>query len=81
MGKTETGQPFYLGAAERLMLVQRGSAVSNGEELGHVTSPTWPVEFGDGVPFVQAVLKLGTLLIPYEEELECAIPSVPGGVL
>jgi len=70
VGKTETGQPFYNGATERLMLVQRGSAVSNAKELGHVTSPTWPVEFGDSVSSVQAVLKLGTLFIPYEEELE-----------
>jgi hypothetical protein len=41
----------------------------NGEDLGDVSSPTWPVEFGDAVPFVQPVIKLGTLYIPYEQEM------------
>jgi hypothetical protein len=69
LGKTETGQPFYNGAADRLFNVIQGSATLNGEELGEVSSPTWPVEFGDAVPFVQPVIKLGTLYIPYEEEM------------
>jgi hypothetical protein len=68
-GKTETGQPFYNGSADRLMLVKTGSAMMNGEDLGHVSSPTWPVEFGDAIPYVQPVIKLGTLYIPYAEEM------------
>jgi hypothetical protein len=69
LGKTETGQPYYNGAAERLFHVMKGSATLNGKDLGEVSSPTWPVEFGDGVPFVQPVIKLGTLYIPYEKEM------------
>ena len=68
-GKTETGQPFYNGAADRLLQVIKGSATLNGEDLGDVSSPTWPVGFGDAVPFVQPVIKLGTLYIPYEKEM------------
>ena len=67
VGKTETGQPFYHGASDRVMLVKKGFATMNGKDLGHVSGPTWPVEFGDGVPFVQPVIKQGTLYIPYEE--------------
>ena len=69
LGKTETGQPYYTGAADRLMLVKKGSATMNGNDLGDVSSPTWPVEFGDAIPSVQPVIKLGTLYIPYEEEM------------
>jgi hypothetical protein len=69
VGKTETGQPYYVGEADRLMLVDRGSATMNGVDLGEVSSPTWPLEFGDGVPYVRPVLKLGTLYIPYEDEM------------
>jgi hypothetical protein len=68
-GKTETGQPYYNGAVDRLMLVKKGSATMNGKELGNVSSPTWPIEFGDTCPSVQPVIKLGTLYIPYEEEM------------
>lgn len=68
-GKTETGQPFYNGSVDRLMLVKKGSAMMNGEDLGHVSSPTWPVEFGDAIQYVQPVIKLGTLYIPYAEEM------------
>ena len=68
-GKTETGQPYYNGAADKLMLVKKGSATMNGKDLGDVSSPTWPVGFGDAIPFVQPVMKLGTLYIPYEEEM------------
>jgi hypothetical protein len=67
VGKTETGQPFYHGAADRVMLVKKGSATMNGKDLGHVSSPTWPVEFGDAVPFFRPAIKLGTLYIPYEK--------------
>ena len=66
-GKTETGQPFYHGASDRVMLVKNGSATLNDEDLGNVSSPTWPVEFGDAIPSVQPALKLGTLYIPYEK--------------
>ena len=69
VGKTETGQSFYHGASERVMLVKKGSAAMNGKDLGEVSSPTWPLEFGDAIPFAQAVIKLGTLYIPYEEEM------------
>jgi hypothetical protein len=66
-GKTETGQPYYAASADRLMLVKQGSATMNGEDLGEVSSPTWPIEFGDAIPTVQPVIKLGTLYLPYEE--------------
>lgn len=66
VGKTETGQPFYHGASDRVMLVKKAFATMNGKDLGHVSGPTWPVEFGDAVPFIQPVIKLGTLYIPYE---------------
>ena len=68
-GKTETGKPFYNGSAERLMLVEKGSAMMDGKDLGEVSKPTWPVEFGDAIPYVQPVIKLGTLYIPFTEEL------------
>jgi len=66
VGKTETGQPFYHGEAERLFQVKDGSMSLNGDDLGTVTNPTWPVEFGDATPFFNPVLKLGTLYIPFE---------------
>lgn len=69
VGKTETDQPFYNSSSERLFHVMKGSATLNGEDLGEVSSPTWPVEFGDAVPFVQSVIRLGTLYIPYEGEM------------
>jgi hypothetical protein len=69
LGKTETGQTFYHGASDRVMLVKKGSAAMDGKDLGEVSSPAWPVEFGDAIPFVQPVIKLGTLYIPYEEEM------------
>jgi hypothetical protein len=68
-GKTETGQPFYNGAADRLMLIRTGSATMNGRDLGNVSKPTWPIEFGDATPSVQAVMKLGTLYIPFNDEM------------
>jgi len=68
-GKTETGQPYFTGSADRLMLVKKGFATMNGKNLGEVSSPTWPIEFGDAIPSVQPVIKLGTLYIPYEEEM------------
>jgi hypothetical protein len=69
VGITETGQPFYVGSADRLMIIKKGSATMNGKSLGEVSSPTWPVEFGDGIPYVQPVIKLGTLYIPFSEEM------------
>ncbi len=65
LGRTETGQPFYHGETEHLYLVTAGSAVLNGRDLGSFSVPTWPLYFGDAVPFTQAVLKIGTLYIPY----------------
>lgn len=69
LGATETGQPFYHGAADKVMRVEGGCATMNGEDLGVVSRPTWPVTFGDAVPFVQPVVKLGTLYIPFEKEM------------
>jgi hypothetical protein len=68
-GNTETGQPFYHGDTEKLFPAQGGSLSVNGENLGTITSPTWPVEFGDAVPYVKPVLKLGTLFIPFERDM------------
>jgi hypothetical protein len=68
-GKTETGQPFYNGATDRLMLIKEGSATMSGRDLGNVSRPTWPLEFGDAIPPVQSVIKLGTLYMPYDEEM------------
>jgi len=68
-GKTETGQPFFTGSADRLMIVKKGFATMDGKDLGEVSSPTWPIEFGDAGPSIQPVIKLGTLYIPYEEEM------------
>lgn len=66
LGNTETDQPFYHGETEKLYLVQGGTAVLNGQDLGSFTIATWPLAFGDAVPFKQPVLKLGTLYIPFE---------------
>jgi hypothetical protein len=69
VGKTETGQPFYHGETERLFQVIGGSISLNGEDIGTFTSPTWSIEFGDAVPFVKPVIKLGTLYIPFEQDM------------
>jgi hypothetical protein len=69
LGRTETGQPFYTGAADRLMLIKEGSATMNGRDLGDVSSPTWPVKFGDVIPPVQPVIRLGTLYLHFGEEI------------
>lgn len=41
----------------------------NGENIGTFTHPTWRVEFGDAVPYFNPVLKLGTLFIPFEQDM------------
>ena len=69
VGKTETGQPFYHGDTERLLQVVGGSASLNDEDLGTVTNPTWPIKFGDAIPFFKPVVKLGTLYIPFEHDM------------
>jgi hypothetical protein len=69
LGKTETGQPFYHGDAERLFQVLSGSVSLNGEDLGTFTNPTWSIEFGDAVPYFIPVVKLGTLYIPFEQDM------------
>ena len=69
LGKTETGQSFYHGETERLFRVVGGSVSLNGEDLGAITSPTWPIEFGDAVPFFNPVIKFGTLYIPFEQDM------------
>jgi hypothetical protein len=51
------------------MLVKKGSAMVNDRDLGEISSPTLPIEFGDGVPFVQPVIKLGNLYVPFEDEM------------
>ena len=74
LGKTETGQLFYHGETERLFLVAGGSLSLNGVDMGTFTSPTWPIEFGDAIPFFKPVVKLGTLYIPFEPAMveDCA---------
>ena len=69
VGKTETGQPFYHGDVERLFRVESVSGSINDEDLGEVISPRRTIEFGDGVPFIKPVLKLGTLWIPFGQDL------------
>ena len=69
VGRTETDQPFYNAASERVMRIARGSGTMNCEKLGVVSPPTWPVEFGDGVPYMRSAIKLGTLYVPFEEEM------------
>lgn len=69
VGKTETDQPFYHGDTERLFQVIGGSISLNGEDIGTFTSPTWSIEFGDAVPYVKPVFKLGTLYIPFEQDM------------
>lgn len=69
VGKTETGQPFYHGDTERLFQVAGGSISLNGEDIGTVSEPTWSIAFGDAVPYIRAVIKLGTLYIPYEQNM------------
>ena len=69
LGKTETGQTFYTGAVNQMMPINQGSAVLNGEDLGDVSRPTWPVEFGDVIPPVRPVIRVGTLYLPYDEEM------------
>jgi hypothetical protein len=69
LGRTETGQLFYNGHTDSLFQVLSGSVSLNGESLGTVTNPTWPIEFGDATPFYNPVLRLGTLYIPFEHDL------------
>jgi hypothetical protein len=68
-GKTETGMSFYVAEADRVMLIKEGSAVYNGKDLGTVSKPTWPIEFGDAVPSVRAVIRLGNLYMPFEKDM------------
>ena len=35
----------------------------------NVPSPTLPIEFGDAIPFVKHVIKLGALYIHFKEEM------------
>ncbi|MEJ2756980.1 MAG: hypothetical protein P8046_00735 [Anaerolineales bacterium] len=69
LGDTETGQPFYHGDTEKLFSVTGGSMSLNGDDIGTFTHPTWRVEFGDAVPYYNPVLKLGTLFIPFEQNM------------
>jgi hypothetical protein len=69
LGKTETDQLFYTGAADRILLIREGSATLNDRDLGDVSSRTWLVEFGDVIPPVRPVIRLGTLYLPYEKEM------------
>jgi hypothetical protein len=66
LGKTETGQPFYHGETEKLFQIASGSMSLKGEDRATITNPTWPIEFGDAIPYAKPVLKLGTLYIPFE---------------
>jgi hypothetical protein len=69
LGRTETGQPFYHGETEYLLQVVGGSISLNGEDIGTCTSPTWSIDFGDAVPMFKPVVKLGTMYIPFEQEM------------
>lgn len=69
LGTTETGQPFYHGETERILHITQGSAYYNKKELGKITNPTWPITFGDAVPFFKPIIKLGSLYIPFEQEM------------
>jgi hypothetical protein len=69
LGRTETGQPYYHGETENLFQISGGSIFLNGEDIGPLTSPTWSLEFGDSVPFFEPVIKLGTLYLPFEQEM------------
>jgi hypothetical protein len=69
LGRTETGQPFYHGETEFLYRVVGGSISLNGEEIGTPTHPTWSIDFGDAVPMFEPVVKLGTMYIPFEQEM------------
>ena len=69
VGVTETGQPFYHGDTERLYHITQGSVIYNNKDIGMVSKPTWPITFGDAVPFVKPTIKLGTLHIPFEHEM------------
>ena len=71
-GRTETDQPFYHGLTERLLRVVGGSSSLNGVDLGSFTSPTWPIEFGDAVPFFHPIIKLGTMYIPFRKDMVAA---------
>lgn len=68
-GVTETGQLFYHGETERLFQITQCSAFYNDMDLGGRSKPTWPIAFGDAVPFVVPTIKLGTLYIPFEQEM------------
>jgi len=69
LGVTETGQPFYHGETEKIFHITQGSAQYNKKDLGMITNPTWPITFGDAVPFHRPILKLGNLRIPFEQEM------------
>jgi hypothetical protein len=69
MGRTETGQPFYHGETEFLFQVVGGSVSLNSEEIGTPTKPTWSINFGDAVPMFKPLVKLGTMYIPFEQEM------------
>jgi hypothetical protein len=69
VGVTETGQPFYSGDTERIYQITHGSVSYNDKNIGAVSKPTWPIAFGDAVPFSKPTIKLGTLHIPFEPEM------------
>jgi hypothetical protein len=69
IGVTETGQPFYHGDTEKLFHITQVSASYNNRDLGIVSEPTWSITFGDAVPIVKPTIKLGTLHIPFEQEM------------
>lgn len=72
-GRTETGYDWYNASSDWVRIISRGSAALNGEDLGEVTAPTWPLAFGDFTPYQQAVVRLGSLYIAYGQE-----PGSPG---
>jgi hypothetical protein len=64
-GKTDTGQPFFGGRTDRLMLIKDGTAKMNDERLGRVGQPRNPVAFGDFEATPQAFIMFGDLYLTY----------------
>jgi len=75
VGRTETGYDWYIASSDWSRSIKRGTVSLNGQQLGEVTAPTWPLAFGDFTPYQQSVVRLGSLYIAYGQE-----PGSPGAV-
>lgn len=65
VGRTETGYDWYIAESDWSRIIKGCSATLNGEHLGEVTAPTWPLAFGDFIPYQHSVVRLGSLYIAY----------------